>query len=258
MPRYRQKRMRLGVLTGVLAFAAGWAAIALLAPQAAFDAPRWQHTLWMFLGANTVELSQGTFGQETVQPVAVAALPEFVYLIPVVTVAIASAYVCYEIQTNRVKRNVSNAIAAGTGYFLTALVAMVISDIRPTITFILIIALVLGGGLWVGSTVIGALARGIPFLGIASLGTVVAVGVLVILGGVALLSVIQGLIVVSFVPAVGVGAGFGISRRLERRGGHSDYPRLAGLQQFFEESWKETIVVSLIIIGLFVGLTGGV
>lgn len=250
--------MRLGILTGGLAFCAGWAVVALLAPKAVFDAPRWQNTLWMFLGANTIELNQGLYAQEAVQPVAIAELPEFVYLLPVVGVAVASAYVCYEIRTNRVKHNVSNALAAGTGYFLTALVAMVLSDIRPTITVVLITALVLGGGLWVGSTVIGALGRGIPFLGIASLGTVVAVGVLVILGGVAILSVIQGLIVVSFAPAAAVGAGFGVSRRLERRGGRSDYPRVAGLQQFFEESWKETLVVSLILIGLFIGLTGGV
>lgn len=250
--------MRLGVLTGVLAFCAGWAVITLLAPQAVFDAPRWQNTLWIFLGANTIDLNQGTFGQDAVQPVIVAELPEFVYLIPVAAVAVASAYLCYEIQTNHVKHNISNATAAGTGYFLTALVAMVVSDIRPTITFVLLAALVLGGGLWVGSTVIGALGRGIPFLGIASLGTVVAVGVLIILGGVAIISVVQGLIMISFAPAAAVGAGFGVSRRLKRKGGRSDYPRLAGLQRFLKQSWKETIVVLLIILGLFIGLTGSV
>lgn len=258
MGRYQQKRMRLGLLSGGLAFCAGWAAIALLAPQAVFDAPRWQNTLWMFLGANTVTLNQGMFGQEAVQPVAVAELPEFVFLLPVMAVAFASAYVCYHIRTNRVKQNVSNAMAAGTGYFLTALVAMVISDIRPTITVILVIALALGGGLWVGSTVIGALGQGIPFFGIASLGTVVAVGVIVIFGGLAILSVIQGLIVVTFAPSAVVGAGFGVSRHLEGRGGRSDYPRVSGLKEFFEESWKETVVVSLIFLSLIIGLTRGV
>jgi hypothetical protein len=41
MHRYRQrrKRMRLGFVTGVLAFCAGWAVIALLAPQGVFNAP---------------------------------------------------------------------------------------------------------------------------------------------------------------------------------------------------------------------------
>lgn len=256
MARYQQKRMRLGILTGGLAFCAGWAIIALLAPKAVFDAPRWQNTLWMFLGANTIKLNRGLYGQDAIQPVTVAELPDFVYLLPIVGVAVASAYICYEIRTNRLKHNVSNALAGGTGYFLTALVAMVLSDIHPTITFILVIALLLGGGLWIGSTVIGALGQGMPFFGIASLGTVVAIGVLVILGGVAILSVIQGLIVVSFAPAAIVGAGFGVSRRLKRQGGRSDYPRVAGLQQFFKNWWKETLVVSLVLVGLSIGLTG--
>lgn len=254
---HQQKRMRLGLLTGGLAFCAGWAAIALLAPQAVFDAPRWQSTLWMFLGANAITLTQGAFNQNTVQPVTVAELPELVYLIPVVAVTFASAYVCYNIRTSRVKQNVSNAMAAGTGYFLTALVAMILSDIRPSITVLLMIALVFGGGLWVGSTVMGTLSRGIPFLGVASLGTVVTVGVLVLFGGVAILSVIQDFLVVTFAPTVAVGAGFGVSRQLERRGRRSDYPRISGLQQFFEESWKETLVVSLIFFALLIGLTGG-
>jgi hypothetical protein len=249
--------MRLGLVTGLLAFCAGWAIIALLAPQDVFDAPRWQHTLWMYLGANTVELNQGLLAQRAVQPVSVADLPEYVYLIPVLAVGVASAYLCSEIQSSRLKHNISNSMAAGAGYFLTALVAMVLSDIQPGISFLLVLALLAGGGLWIGSTLIGALGRGIPFLGIASLGTVVAVGVLVILGGVAVLSVIQGLVMVSFAPAAVVGAGFGVSRSLENRGRQAEYPRVAGLREFLEDSWKETLATVLVVIGLAIGLNGG-
>ena len=258
MRYHRRQRMRLGLVTGLLAFCAGWAVIALLAPQEVFDAPRWQNTLWMYLGANTVELNQGILSQESVQPVNVADLPEYVYLLPILGVGIASSYICSEIQSGRVKHNMSNSMAAGASYFLTALVAMVISDIQPGISFLLIIALVAGGGLWIGSTLIGALSRGIPFLGIASLGTVVAIGIVVILGSVAVLSVIQGLVVVSFAPAMVVGAGFGISRRLERRGRRSDYPRIAGLRDLLEDSWKETLVTVLVLVGLIIGLNGGI
>lgn len=228
-----------------------------MASPAVFDAPRWQSTLWLFLGANTITLTQGTFGQGSIQPVAVAELPDLVYLLPVVAIAFASAYVCYNIRTNRVKHNVSNAMTAGTGYFLIALLAMVLTDIRPTITALLLIALVASGGLWVGSMVIGTFGRGIPFLGIASLGTVVTIGVLVILGGVAIFSVIEGLIVITFAPTVAVGTGFGVSRQLKRRGGRSDYPRISGIRKTFEESWKEALVVVLIFLALIIGLTRG-
>jgi hypothetical protein len=228
--------MRLGLVTGVLAFCAGWAVIALLAPQGVFNAPRWQNTLWMYLGANTVTLNTGVLGQNTIQPVSEAELSEFVYLVPVIAVGVAGSYICSQIQSSRLKHNISNSMAAGTGYFLAALVAMVLSDIRPGISFLLIIALVLGGGLWIGSTLIGALSNEIPLIGIASLGTVVAVGLLVILGGVEILSVIQGLVLISFARAVVVGAGFGLSRRLEQRGRHSEYPRLAGVRHFLKDS----------------------
>lgn len=258
MTRFQQKRMRMGILSGLLAFCGGWAAVALVAPQAVFDAPRWQNTLWLFLGANRVTLQRGMFGQEAIQPIAVANLPATVYLLPLVVVGVASAYVCHEIRTNRVKWNVSNAMAAGTGYFLTALIAMVLSDIRPTITVLLVIALVLGGGLWIGSAVVGAVGRGIPFLGIASLGSVVAVGVLVIFGGIALLSVVQGLVVLAYLPSAAVGLMFGVSRQLERRGRRSDYPRIAGLRQFLEESWKEVLIVAVVFVALVIGLTRGV
>jgi hypothetical protein len=212
----------------------------------------------MYLGANTVELNPGILGQRIIQPVRFADLPEIVYLIPFAAVGVAGSYICSEIHSPRVKHNISNSMAAGAGYFLTALVAMVISEIRPGITFLLGVALLLGGGLWVGATLIGALGGGIPFLGIASLGTVVTVGVLVILGGVAIISVIQGLIIVSFAPAAIVGAGFGFSRQLEQRGRRSDYPRITGLRLFLEKSWKETLVTVLVLLGLSIGLSGGI
>ena len=81
---------------------------------------------------------------------------------------------------------------------------------------------------------------------------------LVILGGVAVLSVIQGLVVVAFGPAAAVDAGFGVSQRLEKRGRHSDRPRLAGVRDFLEDSWKETLVTVLVVLSLAIGLTGGI
>lgn len=260
MARYRQKRLRMGLSSGALAFSAGWAVVSLIAPESVFEAPWWKSTLWMYLGANFVmlDVTQGAFAaQNIVQPVDVAGLPDAVYLLPVIGVGLASAYVCHNLRSTRLKHNVPNAIAAGTSYFLTGLIAMVVSDIQPGLTAILGIALLLGAGLWVGSNVIGALGSGIPFFGVASLGSVLALGVLVLLGGIAVLSVVIGLVLVSFVPAVIVGAGFAVSRRLKRKGRRSDYPRITGLQKVVQESWMEILVAGGVVIALAFGLTRG-
>lgn len=71
------------------------------------------------------------------------------------------------------------------------------------------------------------------------------------------ISVVQGLVVLAYVPSVAVGLGFGVSRRLERRGRRSEYPRIAGLRQFLDKSWKEVLVVAVIFVALAVGLTKG-
>lgn len=258
MARFRQKRLRLGLSSGVIAFCAGWAAVALIATESISGAPWWQGTLWMYLGANFVrlDLTQGMLGtRRYVQPVDATGLPDFVYLLPVLFVGLASAYVCYNLTTTRLKYNVSNAMTTGTSYFFTALVAMVVSDIQPGLTAILGIALLLGGGLWIGSNIIGILGQGIPFFGVASLGGVIALGALVLLGGLAVLSAVLGLVVVTYVPAVLVGAGFSLSRQLKRKGRRSDYPRIAGLRKMIEESWIEVIVVGMVLVALAVGLT---
>lgn len=263
MARLRRKRHRYGLTSGILAFAAGWAAITLILPNSALSAfPRWKTSLWVYLGTHFVRLSDvffGGVGLNTVQPVDVVGLQSNVFAIPVAAAGLAGLYTCYEINSTRIKHNIENAMTAGTGYFLCGLAAMILADVRPEVSMILIIALVVGGGIWLGSTVLGFLTGGLPFIGIASLGSIAAIGILMLMGGIAILSAILGLVAISFIAPGLAGALVGISRQLERRGRRHDsrFSRSHGLYSFAHEYWKVIVATGLIAVALFVGLTGG-
>lgn len=264
MYRHRRKQLRYGISSGILTFTAGWAIIALILPTTVFEpVPRWKSTLWVFLGTNLIELSDsytGGLGLNTVQPVEIAGLPSEIHLLPILAVTTAAGYTCYQLRSTRVKHNVSNALAAGAGYFLTGLVAMYISNIQPAISSLLLIAFFVGGGIWIGSTLLGYLSGGLPFLGIASFGSIAAVGILVLLGGMAIVSTILGLIIIAFGVAVVVGSSFGVSRQLRRRGSRYSndvrFPRLRGLQLVLEKHWFPIIVVAIVVAALIYGISG--
>ncbi|WP_336136897.1 hypothetical protein [Natronomonas amylolytica] len=266
MARYRRKQLRYGVSSGVLAFIAGWAVVALTMPTGVFEStPRWQSTLWVYLGAHLVELSDshtGGYGFDSVQPVEIVGFPDIIYLLPVIAVAVAAGYTCYNLYSTRIKHNVSNGLAAGTGYFLTGLVAMFVSNIKPSISIILLFALILGGGIWIGSTLLGYLSGGLPFFGVASLGTIVAVGILVLLGGIAIVASIRGLILMAFGGSIAVGVVVGVSRQLERKGNRYsrdvELPRIRGLQLFVENYWFQILVLVLVAAALIYGISGNV
>lgn len=266
MSRYRRKRFRYGFSSGAISFVGGWALVALLTPNEAFvSIERWKSTLWVYLGTHGIKLSdihQGGVGFGGVQPARIAGVPEWTAYLPFIVVGVAAGYTCYEIHSSRIKHNVSNAFAAGAGYFLTGLVALVVSDMQPSLSTLLLIALVVGGGIWAGSVVLGRATGDLPFIGIASFGTIAALGILVILGGLAILAVIQGLLVASIGGSGTVGVGFGFSRRLERQGNRysrqEDYPRLRGLHIFLSEHWVQLTVLTVIVGALVYGISGNV
>lgn len=260
----RDKQIRYGIPSGVLAFIAGWAIVAYLTPQDLFSGnPRWQTTLWVYLGAHLIELSnvyQGGLGFGSAQIIESITVPSEIYLIPIGAVAISAFYTAFNMRSPRLKHNVSNALAGGTGYFLSALAAMVISDVQPSMTMILVLALIVGAGLWLGSSFLGFFTRGIPIIGVASLGSIAALGILLFMGGITLLSSIWGLVAISFGVSAVVGTGLGVSRKLERRGRHhnTNFSRLYGLRLYLEDNWLVISVSVIVLVGLFIGLKGGI
>jgi len=260
MRNIRRQKFRLGLISGIITFAGGWAVSALLTPATVFPSyPRWQSTLWVYLGAHFVELSGVyTSGSDfgTAQIIGPLGLPSFIFVVPVVAVSIGSIYICREMSTKNFKKNFSNAMGAGAGYFVAGLSAMVVSSIQPAVTSILLIAGAVLLAIWLGSSIVGAATRGLPFFGFAQLGTVLALGVLVLLGGVAILSVVWGLVAVSFGTAALSGIVIGAERELKRKGMYqqSDVPRIAGLKAYTVSYWKELAALSLVLIGLYYGV----
>ncbi|MEF8975572.1 MAG: hypothetical protein V5A21_04995 [Halapricum sp.] len=79
------------------------------------------------------------------------------------------------------------------------------------------------------------------------------------MGGIAILSVVDTLVVISFGTAVIIGGVVGFSRRLDRRGRrkNADFTRIYGMKLLLEENWKEILIVVTILIMLFTGVTNG-
>lgn len=261
MRRYRRKQLRYGLLSGLVLFAGGWAATTFVTPPEVFtEYPRWRTTLWVYLGAHLIELSNtytGGFGFGSRQPLQILDLPFAIRYVPPIAVTVAAAYTCGEITTHSIQHNISNALAAGTGYFLAGIVAMVLSDIQPGISFILLIGVGVSLAVWLGSSFVGAFTRGLPIFGVASFGSIAAIGFLALLGGMAILNAIWGLVAISFGTAAVTGTVIGIERSMKRKGRrkNSDYPLFSGVKLFVEDNWKELIAVIAIVLALIMGLT---
>jgi len=257
MARLRHKQLRYGLLSGVLAFGAGWALVTLQAGTNLFpETPRWQATLWVWLGLNRVSLSVGSLGLEKVQPASQASLPELFGFLPLVLVALAAGYTCYNIRARSISHNIQNAMNAGAGYFLAGLLAIVVSNIQPALSTTIALAVFVGAGLWIGSTLAGTLS--IPVIGISSLGGLAAIGILVLVGGIAVAQTVWWMGAAAFGAAAAVGGVVGFGRDLRktgRRQGENMYT-LRGLQIFLRENWIELLVVGAIAAALFVGLRG--
>jgi hypothetical protein len=260
MRRVQRRKVRYGLPSALLAFLGAWALTTLVTPETGFNEPRWQGTLWVLLGAHFIELAvPTTFTYNTVDPMLVANAPSWIRFVPIAAVAITTIYTTSQIRSRRIKHNISNALGAGMGYFIVGVAAMVVSDMRPDISGILMIALFVGGGIWIGSTAVRSATGGLPFIGITSLGTLALVGILIIMGGVAVASVLRGLIAISFGVSGIVGVVVGVSRQLESRGSRrgQSFARAHGAADWLEENWMEVLIVVAILGSLAVGLSGG-
>lgn len=263
MARLRQKRRRVALPATVLSFLAAWATTGLLVPETFLSAvPRWKSTLLTHLSAHFIEFAQtNSLGLVTneISLVQAAGLPATVHLIPFCAVGLASGYVCHTISTPRIQQNIENALRVGIGYLVLGLAAIVISDMRPAISSLLMVAIVLLGAVWIGSTVVSSATRGLPFFGITSLGTVAVVGLLVILGGVAVVVELWGLFAVSLGAPIIAGSAVGMSRQLKRIGGRRrDFARIRGAQELVQDYWFGLLVTAVVTVALYVAITGSV
>lgn len=243
-------------------FAAGWAISIILIEEGSINGvPRWRSTLWYFLTNHGIPLSTAYNTQSSVgvsSPLLATEEPSFVRLIPVVAAAVAGAYTSYKKSSRSIQTAASNALTAGSAYFLIVLLAIVLTDIQPELSSLLLIGALIAGAAWLGSSFLGTFTRGIPIIGVASIGTVFALGFILIAGSAAIISILWELIAISYVGAAVGGVAVGAEKAVRRRGKRrdTDSPRLAGVKILVRENLTEMVVVISVAVLLYAAITG--
>jgi hypothetical protein len=223
------------------------------------EIPRWKATLWVYLGTHFVDLAQtNSLGMVTREVSLVSALdlPQYIHLVPALAVGVASAYTCYRLGASRIRHNVENALHVSVGYLAIGLTSILVTGMRPNASTVLLIGAFIFGALWLGSNLVNTATGGFPIIGITSLGTLVLIGLLVLVGGAAILTAIWGLVVVAVTPAVLAGTAVGASRRLENIGRRNQsLPRLHGLKILVQKYWIGILASLVVGVMLIIGLT---
>lgn len=157
----------------------------------------WRAAVWIFLEANGVVLEPGA----RVSPIFTSTatnLPKLRigWVFPVLLVALGTILTVSGVSgTARFRYMAENGATVLYGYLGVGLVALLESGARPAIAGFTAIILLLGVATFVGSTVIGKLTGGLPFFGVASLGLIIVLGMVIVLVGAALLTAILPMVI---------------------------------------------------------------
>jgi len=100
--------------------------------------------------------------------------------------------------TRRLRHIFENSSWLLLGYLPAGLLIIVLSGAQPGVTFLLVIAAVVASAVTIGAKLGQRLAVGVPVVALTSLGGLAAVGLLVLIGGFAILTVIGPFIGISF------------------------------------------------------------
>ncbi|MFB6139756.1 MAG: hypothetical protein ABEJ26_04905, partial [Halosimplex sp.] len=113
---------------------------------------------------------------------ALYALPPFLVTLSAVLTGDSLRY------TTRPKYVTQNCAGAIVGYIGAALITVLASGARPTVAVIILLAGLFGGGLFIGSSVANRLTGSLPVFGVTTLGGFAAIGLAIVLGGIAVIS----------------------------------------------------------------------
>ena len=199
--RIDEKQRRYGLAFGVGAFLIGLVLTHLLSPaDITTPEPRWKVVTWLYLNAHGVEISASHFNVfaigttnllSEIDAPAVLAIPSFVIILGGVLLVEAVSY------TTRFEYVLENAAWLLSGYLAAGLVAFGLSEARPGLTLFVMLIGVFIAAVAIGSRVIGAAVGGLPFIGIASLGMVALFGLILLIGGLALVVALGPLVLTS-------------------------------------------------------------
>jgi len=209
--RLEEKQRRYGVAFGVGAFFTGLALTHLLSPPDLLPTePRWKVVTWMYLNAHGVEISASHFNPFSfgttnilgeIDAPSLIAVPFFVISIAGILLVEAVSY------TTRFQYVLENAAWLLSGYLAAGIVAFGLSEARPGLTILIALIGLFIAAVAIGSRVIGAAVggRGLPFIGIASLGLVASFGLIFLIGGLAL-AVALGPLVLTSLAGISISA----------------------------------------------------
>lgn len=200
----RRYQLKYGTLWGAAAFLIGLGATYLVIPPDLLDIEKWRTAAWFFLNANGIPIAgirvSGLSGigsnvnliETTGQLRALYTLPPLLFTLSAVLTGDSLRY------TTRPKYVVQNCAGAITGYIGAALVTVLASGARPVIAIIVLLAGLLGGGLFIGSTVADRLTGGLPVFGVTTLGGLAAIGLAIILGGITVITALAPIFAIAF------------------------------------------------------------
>ncbi len=201
----RRQQLQYGTFWGAVAFLVGLAATFLVTPSGLPDVEKWRAAAWLFLNANGIPIAGirildiADFGSNvniidaTGQLRALYTLPPFLVIIAAILTGDSLRY------TTRPKYVLQNCAGNIIGYVGAALATILASGARPGVAIVILFAGLLGGGLFIGSTLANRLTGGLPVFGVTTLGGLAAVGLAVILGGITVVTTLLPILIISLV-----------------------------------------------------------
>lgn len=190
----RRYQLQYGTLWGVIAFLVGLAATFLVVPPDLLNVEKWRTAAWIFLNAHGIPIAGirvlGFSGiGRNVNLIEATDQLRALYTLPPILVTLAAVLTGDSLRyTTRPKYVVQNCAGAIAGYIGAALVTILASGARPEVAFVILLAGLLGGGLFVGSTVASRLTGGLSVFGVTTLGGLAAIGLAIILGGITVIT----------------------------------------------------------------------
>lgn len=199
----RRYQLQYGILWGASAFLVGLAATFLVAPPDLPDVEKWRTAAWIFLNAHGIPIAGirvlGFSGiGRSVNLIEATDQLRALYTLPPILITLAAVLTGDSLRyTTRAKYLVQNCAGAIAGYIGAALVTIVASGARPGVAFVILLGGLLGGGLFIGSTVANKLAGGLPIFAVTSLGGLAAIGLAIILGGITVITALAPILAIA-------------------------------------------------------------
>lgn len=202
--RVRQRQIVYGSAFGATTFLVGWAiTVFLTPPDVLAELPRWKSSLWIYLSAHFVSISGLQLvgiGAAFVEVDLLSHFPQLQILrvMPIFLTTIGGLLMIEVVNyTTRFHHLIQNAGSLLIGYLSVGFLAFIVSGAQPGVAMLIVSGAILAAGAYIGGTVTQRLTGAVPVFAVISVGGVVLIGLLILLGGTAIVTAIGPMIAVS-------------------------------------------------------------